>query len=360
MKEMGGLFLQLFYRDSIGLEISSYFLNVVKLRKVGKKVRILGKGSIQVPYDVSMNNEPEKIVDSLKELKREIRFDIEDLLVVNLSSDNVLFRRISLPKMSKGQTINAARFQINRELMIPVEEIVIDIFEIERKNNMIDYGVFIARNSYINSLIDMLKNAGFGEPDVVDVDYLKYLHLVDDKKLTGYNFLVTESLTGIVVMMVVNGKLTLVEASSISLDDVMNMLVDNYGVSNDEALSIIKNGAEIGAFGKQVNELLEFHYRDTVYEIEKLIRSMINSNEIPQNIKFKIYLLSVNERLTAEFVKYAREIGLIEGSTISNFPFKRNIPATGVPLGALGLAYRGVMEIGKGELVSEKIPKVKA
>jgi hypothetical protein len=243
--------------------------------------------------------------------------------------------------------------------MIPVEEIVIDTYEIETKNSMVDYGVFIARNTYINSLVNTLKKAGFDEPDVIDVDYLKYLHLAEVEELTGYNFLVIESLSGLFVMLVINGKLSLIESSSISLDDVMNILIDNYGVTNDEALSILRNGSEIGAFGKQISEFLEFHYRETVYETEKLLRSIMGSNEIPKNVKIKIFLLSLNERLTNEFVKYAREIGLVDGSSISAFPFRKNVPVTGVPLGALGLAYRGVMEIGKGEFVSEEKAKVK-
>jgi len=351
--------LQIFYRDSVGLEISNYFINAIKLRKTGKKIRIISKTSVQIPYDIDIFVEPEKAVDFLKKVKQEIHFDIEDILVTNLGPERVLFRKLSLPKMNKKQTISAARFQINRELMIPLEDIVIDVFEIEQKNNMVDYGAFIARRMYIKTLVDMLTNSGFDEPDVIDVDYLKHIYLIDKKNLAGYNFLVVESLSGIVVMMTINGKLSLVETSSISLDDIVNMLIDNYGVTTDEALSIIKNGSEIGAFGKQINELLDFHYRDTVYEVEKLIRSMINSNEIPQDIRFKVFLLSVNERLSAEFVKYAREIGLMGNAPISTFPFKKNVPTKGIPLGALGLAYRGVMEIGKGEFASEKIAEVK-
>ncbi|MDI3472774.1 MAG: hypothetical protein PWQ48_1055 [Thermotogaceae bacterium] len=351
--------MQIFYRNSVGLEFSDHFLNAVKLKKRGKKVKLIAKASVQLPYELDPQVESESVVEALKRLNQEIKFDVEDLLVVNLKADNVLFRKISLPRMNKAQIINAARFQINRELMIPVEEIVIDTYEIETKNSMVDYGVFIARNTYINSLVNTLKKAGFDEPDVIDVDYLKYLHLAEVEELTGYNFLVIESLSGLFVMLVINGKLSLIESSSISLDDVMNILIDNYGVTNDEALSILRNGSEIGAFGKQISEFLEFHYRETVYETEKLLRSIMGSNEIPQNVKIKIFLLSLNERLTNEFVKYAREIGLVDGSSISAFPFRKNVPVTGVPLGALGLAYRGVMEIGKGEFVSEEKAKVK-
>lgn len=351
--------LQIFYRNSVGLEFSDYFLNAVKLRKNGKRVKLIAKASVQLPYNLNPQTESEFIVEALKKLYQEINFDIEDVLVVNVKADNILFRKISLPKMKKAQTINAAKFQINRELMIPVEEIVIDTYEIETKNNMIDYGVFIARKTHVDSLVHTLKEAGFEEPDVIDVDYLKYLYLVDTEKLTGYNFIVVESLEGVFVMLVVNGRLLLIETSSMTLDDIVNTLSNKYGITVDEALSILKNGSEIGAFGKQVAELLEFHYRETVYEIEKLLRSVMVSNEIPQNVKVKVFLLSLNERLTNEFVKYANEIGLIDGSSILTFPFRKNVPVSSVPLGALGLAYRGVMEIGKGEFVSKEKAKVK-
>lgn len=351
--------MQIFYRDSIGLEISDYFINAVKLRKRGKKIRVIGRTSVQIPSDIDIFDDKSEAVNLLEKVKQKIHFDVEDILAVNLNPERVLFRRLSLPIMNKRQTINAARFQINRELMIPLEDIVIDVFEIERKNNMVDYGAFIARQMYIRALIDMLMKSGFGEPDVVDVDYLKYLYLIDEKNLSGYNFLVIESFAGIVVMMIINGKLSIVETSSMALDDIVNALVDNHGVTIDEALSIIKNGSEIGAFGKQINESLEIHYRDTIYEVEKLIRSIINSNEVPQNVKFQLFLLSINERLSTEFVKYAREIGLMGNSPVSTFPFKKNVPTQGIPLGALGLAYRGVMEIGKGEFVPKKIAEAK-
>jgi len=348
--------LQVFYRDSLGIEITSFYVSHVKLRKKGKRLKILNSGIKFAKYTADEGERHEQILQFLKEIKKEAKYDIEDILVVNFPMDELLFWRMTLPKMNEEQMKNAAKIQINKELNVPIEDIILDFVDIGVSGVMKDLGIFITKVQTVNRIVSMLRSAGFDEPDVVDVDFLKYLHLCDKNRFSTLDFVAIESFEGTTIAIIQEGKIAWMEVSPISLMELAYMLSDNYGVSVENALKILAEGSEIGSFGKDVSEILDAHYRNTGLEIEKLIRSFASSRKMDIG-KATLYLFSVNLRMSNEFAKYIENTGILGGIPVRVLPLRNDVPVFSAPIGALGLAYRGVMEVGEGIFISKEKAK---
>ncbi|SHK07430.1 type IV pilus assembly protein PilM [Desulforamulus aeronauticus] len=118
---------------ALGIDIGSRFLKVVQISKSGKDVQIDYYGSIKTPQELGSNSFPEEMLAA--ELAR-----LLDQLPVKRCPINVtigakiITRHIRMPEMPAKELVTAIKWEAEKYIPIPVDELVLDYVNLGSQN----------------------------------------------------------------------------------------------------------------------------------------------------------------------------------------------------------------------------------
>ncbi|RDI94712.1 type IV pilus assembly protein PilM [Meiothermus sp. QL-1] len=159
--------------EALGLEIGTANLKMVELSGTPPSLKSLSirptpPGAIQEGSII----EPAVLADSLKEMLAEMRTR-KRYVVTATSNLAVITRTLQVPKMPPKQLEEAVRWEAERYIPFPIDEVVLDYAPLDPLESVpdgeqIDVVVGAARQETVASLVETLKTAGL-EPVVIDV-----------------------------------------------------------------------------------------------------------------------------------------------------------------------------------------------
>ncbi len=305
--------LGIFSTFYVGIDIGRYKVDGVKIKKSGKKLQLISQASIPYPTKIFDGDEiinENEIALSLSKVGNALKVDVEDFIVTSIFNDKVLFRQMKMPKMTKkSQIIDAAKYQIVKELSISAANITVDV-DILRESDDLTVSAFIVRNEDIEKFKSFFLKANLPMPDILDAGYFKFNYLVENK-LTGISLLVFEDGTSTYIQLFKDGKF---------------MAIDSINVGTNEF---------------EENNLVprDVHYLQLSDEIERLSRLLISRNAL-QGPLSNVICTSEKMEYVDELVKNLKETSI--GDNVINYVDFANLKKD-IPPAAYSLAMRGVV-----------------
>jgi type IV pilus assembly protein PilM len=159
--------------EALGLEIGSANLKLVELTGNpptlrGLAIRPTPAGAIQDGSIIEPSLLAEELQDMLSELRTRKRY-----VVTAASNLAVITRTLQVPKMPLKQMEEAVRWEAERYIPFPIDEVVLDYSPLDQNSDtpegeQMDIVVGAARQETVASLVEALKAANL-EPLVIDV-----------------------------------------------------------------------------------------------------------------------------------------------------------------------------------------------
>ncbi len=163
--------------EAVGLEIGTSALKVVDLRPGSPPtlealgIRPMVPGLIQEDQVV----DPEGLAEEIKELYKDAKINIKKrpYAVTAVSNSLAITRNIFMPKMGLEELSEAIKWEADRYIPYPIEEVVFDYYPLDHPNDIEDDGqmevvIAAARLDLVEQQVNYMKLAGL-EPVVIDV-----------------------------------------------------------------------------------------------------------------------------------------------------------------------------------------------
>jgi type IV pilus assembly protein PilM len=171
--------------EAVGLEIGSANIKMVELSGTPPSLRNLSirptpPGVVQEGSII----EPGALVDTIREMLAEMRTR-KRYVVTAASNLAVITRTLQVPKMPLKQMEEAVRWEAERYIPFPIDEVVLDYAPLDQleavsDGEQMDVVVGAARQETVASLVEALKAVGL-EPLIIDVKPFAGLRTLDDR-----------------------------------------------------------------------------------------------------------------------------------------------------------------------------------
>ncbi len=233
--------------EAVGLEVGTSALKVVELRPgnppnlVAMAVRPMPPGLIQEDQVVDAHGLAEELKALLDEAGIRKRFT-----VVAVSNRQAITRNIHVPKMTMQELDEAIKWEAERYIPFPIDEVVLDYYVLDNPEDIEEGGqlevvIAAARLDQVTQQVEYLKQAGL-EPLVVDVKPFTLLrslkgsllgeHLTKTT-LSGTSYTEANEIGVVLEIAASNTTITLVRGERV----LMNR---NIGVSGDDFTAAIQ------------------------------------------------------------------------------------------------------------------------
>lgn len=354
--------MQIFYRNVLAIETNEYYTRAVLVKTRGRKAKITDwNETIHAKSGSGLLSETH--LKSIENTLNKVGRDIENYVVLNFPFSRMIFSLQKMPSLSKDQLLKAISFRISEEINIAPTNLVIDVSFPEGKiTPSTDLPVFTVKKEYMDQYLSKIMTLSKGpEPDILLPDNLKYLEIMDQncfKQIApnkNYVFLICEDVCYSVLFTFKDGELIQISEIPFSLRYLMQSL-EEKGVDKGEIIKAFSKGNEMGSLSHITNseDLFDDFYRQFVYECEKTISNTITNlgiNEKRESINC-VMVCSMNKRNTKTIADNLLRSSILRGMRILEMPLKEDYPEDMDSLrGLMGLAYRGVREIGKYKFI---------
>lgn len=161
-------------KDSIGLDIGSSYIKIVKLKE--------SKGSYELDLFHMHPLSPELIVDgsiidslrlveALKEAIRTAGIKTKNAVISISGHSSAIIKRISLPEMTEEELSESIKFEAEQYVPFDIEDVNLDFQIIGPKEEpgQMDVILVAVKKEIINEYISVVKEAGLN-PIIVDID----------------------------------------------------------------------------------------------------------------------------------------------------------------------------------------------
>jgi len=362
--------MQLFNRRLFVLESGKYNTRGLLIKLARKQARIIKTFTKSYIEDDFFG---EKQIEAIKQTVDMIKPDIEDFVIYNYPYQEMIFSTAEMPKLTDEQLRNAVKFKISEDFHIPPTKLIIDITRpvnyIKTPKGTSKIPIFATKQEFMDKVISFYKGvAGAPEPDIVMPDHLKYLELFDEQTLkeeipgqSKLTFLICQDLNYSVLFTFMANKIIDITEISVSLSKVIDEC-RKRNIPAQTVLSAIIKGSEIGSleYTESIQEIFSEYYGKYTFEAEKAIRGTINHLNIenPLTRIESVIVGSINSRLTLDLAYHIRDEGILRGANVIQMPLKKDYPDDAEDIRTImGLAYRGVRELGKYKFVQKEKAK---
>ena len=282
--------------DAIGLEVGTSALKVVELRAgnppslASLALRPMPPGLIQDDQAV----DPAGLAAEIKALLSDAGIS-QRSVVTAVSNRQAITRNIHLPKMSLQELDEAIKWEAERYIPFPIEEVVLDYYVLDNPSDVEDSGqievvIAAARLDLVSQQVEYLKRAGL-EPVVIDIKpftLLRSLHgsLLGDhltrSTLSGSSYTESNEVGVIVEIAASNSTITLVRGDrvlmnrniSVSGDDFTAAIQRTFGLDFDTAEEVKLEYGTAAIPTEDEEELLNFDMKREQFSPSRVYESV--------------------------------------------------------------------------------------
>jgi len=354
--------MQIFYRNVLAIETNEYYTRGILVKTSGKRA-VIKKWNEIVHKEKNTLLLSDSHLENIKQLLDKVGRDIEDYVVLNFPFSRMIFSVQKMPPLSTDQLLKAVSFKISEETNISPSNLVVDV-SLPKKKQVInsEFPIFTAKKEFMDRYLSrILSVAKCNEPDILLPDNLKFLELMDQNCLISssadknFTFIICEDVPYSVLFTFKSGTLVQISEIPYSLKYLLESL-EEKGMNRSDIIKIFLKGTEMGSLEHITgsNDIFEDYYRHFVYECEKTISNTMNKMGISENKDAvqSILICSMNKRNSRTITNNLLRSKVLMGIRISELPLKNDYPENMDSLrGLMGLAYRGVRELGKYKFV---------
>ncbi len=282
--------------NAIGLEVGTSALKVVELRAGNPPVlaslalRPMPPGLIQ----------DDQVVDEAG-LAAEIKSLLSDAgisqrsVVTAVSNRQAITRNILLPRMSLQELDEAIKWEAERYIPFPIEEVVLDYYVLDNPSDIVEGGqievvIAAARLDLVGQQVEYLKRAGL-EPVVIDIKpftLLRSLHgsllgeHLNASTLSGNSYTESNEVGVVVEIAASNSTITLVRGErvlmnrniSVSGDDFTAAIQRTFGLDFDTAEEVKLEYGTAAIPTEDEEELLNFDMKREQFSPSRVYESV--------------------------------------------------------------------------------------
>jgi len=320
--------LQLFYNDILSLNWCSHCVEISRARMRGSKLKLLDH-----KLSLLEITDEEKSDEIILNLSRNVKKDLEDIVVANVSMENVLVMNIKVPPtLNKQNAVEYATMEISRNLGILPEQLVVAPLDIRGGEGLF----FVSKVDQVKSFVTDLMKKEFPETDVVIPDIVKYLEVFEfyfGKRLKGTSVLTVISFLSDYYSIVVleNNHYRSLRLLFSMFWDYMDIVVENTGIQPKELIE--------GTVNVDLS-FLQPYFGDFLIELDREVKVSLDEVNLSRvNQFFYIVDPPIFSPVLSQSLEKFEGVALKQGIVPSFKP--------GISLGTLGLMIRGGREIGK-------------
>ena len=247
--------------EAVGLEIGTSALKVVDLRPGSPPtlealgIRPMVPGLIQEDQVV----DPEGLAEEIKELYKDANINIKKrpYVITAVSNGLAITRNIFMPKMSLEELGEAVRWEADRYIPYPIEEVTFDYFPLDHPDDVEDEGqmevmIAAARLDFVEQQINYLRLAGL-EPVVIEVKPFALLRslkgsLLGDKlnktTLLGSTYTEDNEIGVVLEIAASNTTITLVSGERVLMNRNINVSGDDFTAAIQRTFGLDFDSAE--------------------------------------------------------------------------------------------------------------------
>jgi type IV pilus assembly protein PilM len=233
--------------EAAGLEVGTSALKVVELRPGGIP-GLSAVGSRQMPPGLIQDDQvvdPQGLAEEIKALFEEAGVN-RNFVVTAVSNRQAITRNIFVPRMSLQELDEAIKWEAERYIPFPIDEVVLDYYVLDNPDDVEEGGqlevvIAAARIDLVSQQVDYLKLAGL-EPLVIDIKPFTLLRslrgsLLGDHlnkaTLSGSHYTEGDEIGMVLEIAASNTTITLVRGGRV----LMNR---NIGVSGDDFTAAVQ------------------------------------------------------------------------------------------------------------------------
>ncbi|MBS3933785.1 MAG: type IV pilus assembly protein PilM, partial [Truepera sp.] len=266
--------------EAAGLEIGTSALKVVDLR-AGTPPSVAAVASRPMPPGLIQEDQvidPGGLAAEIKALFQDA--GIRKRFVVTAVSNNLaITRNISVPKMTLSELDEAIKWEAERYIPFPIDEVVLDYYVLDNPDDVAEGGqlevvIAAARLDMVTQQVDYLKLAGL-DPVVVDVKPFALLHALrgsllgehlNKTTLTGKSYTEADEIGVVLEIAASNSTITLVRGERVLMnrnigtsgDDFTAAIQRSFGLDFDSAEDVKINYGTATIPTEDEEELLNF------------------------------------------------------------------------------------------------------
>ena len=238
----------------VGLDVGSSHIKAVQLQRKNKGFFLYRYLVEETPRGVLAEGEildPDLLVDRLSSLLKEASFKGRRV-ASSLRRENVTLRRLTLPRMTPRELKEAMKFQVQKEVNMPLEELVFDYIplngfpgkEEEGKEQELLLGV--VSRQVVEGYLEVLEEAGF-QPAALEVEILALLRTLSyyfkrrDFSAGQGNYILLdlgEETTSLIILE--EGKYSFHRYLSLGSSSFLKGVGEAYGITKEKALEKIR------------------------------------------------------------------------------------------------------------------------
>ena len=189
-----------------GLDLGSFSIKAVELKKKGQDYKLLTLGEIKTPVNLNSQAKSDKITiaNAIKKLVGEAKISTNQV-VFSLAETDVFTQVVDFPYLSKTELAAAIDFEAEQYVPVPLSEVKLEYLVISSQPTGQDKSMKVlliaARQSAIDHFIELIELAGL-QPIALETQVLALTRLVNSIFGKG-NFMLLElghSVSNIVVI----------------------------------------------------------------------------------------------------------------------------------------------------------------
>lgn len=164
---------------AVGLDIGSEMIKVVEAKKGKNGPTITGLGIAPIPEGAIENSlilDPVAVGQAIKALLAENGIKTKSVVSAVAGQSSVVVRVIEVPKMTREELTETMKFEVERQVPLPLSEVLMDFEPIERPGDppdpqSMEVLLAVAQQDMVNSHVEALFAAGLA-PKAIDVEPL--------------------------------------------------------------------------------------------------------------------------------------------------------------------------------------------
>ncbi len=244
--------------EAVGLEVGTSALKVVELR-AGNPPTLGALAVRPMPPGLVTEDEvtdPQGLAEEIKALFHEAGIQ-RRFTVTAVSNRQAITRNIHVPRMTVAELDEAIRWEAERYIPFPIDEVVLDYFVLDNPEDVEEGGqlevvIAAARLDEVSQQVEYLKHAGL-EPHVIDVKPFSLLralrgslhgeHLTKDT-LSGENFTEANEIGVVLEIAASTSTVTLVRGQRVLMNRNINVSGDDFTSAVQRAFGLDFDSAE--------------------------------------------------------------------------------------------------------------------
>ena len=332
--------------DIISIDIGSSSLKLVEIERRGKKYVVKNLVSEKLPPELIVGKEimdRQEVIIKLQDALRKLGSSVQ-ACVVNVAGQDVIVRRLTVPKQKKKEELDESiLWKIREELNVDPADVTWGYFILgdSATPGSIDIFLAAAKLEVIYGLLDLVRAAGL-EPFAINVDPVALYNVV---KYNGY--LEEGKTVGLVHIGYENTTLVIIKGNKIILSREMHVSTKTYVESISRFLDLPREVAEEVMYKGPGDKVEEDAFRDTIESLNDRFVGNLERNFqgiLPEGENIEKWILSGGGAYITGLPEYIKE--KFEGEVEILDPFRELEYEAEVGVGDMPAIYSVAVGLG--------------